>query len=106
MINDELATGLRDAAIAQIGQKLAQEGTLWSDATIASIAYFSTGIWVGEGYQMLDIGRLMTIFQAIERDADEVEAHMTGVELLVKRRGLDSFGVYPFGQIIRKYLVM
>ncbi|KAM0310000.1 hypothetical protein ACHAO8_008476 [Botrytis cinerea] len=88
MINDELATGLRDAAIAQIGQKLAQEGTLWSDATIASIAYFSTGIW------------------AIERDADEVEAHMTGVELLVKRRGLDSFGVYPFGQIIRKYLVM
>lgn len=48
----------------------------------------------------------MMIFQAIERDADEVEAHMTGVELLVKRRGLDSFGVYPFGQIIRKYLVM
>ncbi|KAF7939104.1 uncharacterized protein EAE97_007185 [Botrytis byssoidea] len=88
MINDELATGLRDAAIAQIGQKLAQEGTLWSDATIASIAYFSTGIW------------------AIERNAEEVEAHMTGVELLVKRRGLESFGVYPFGQTIRKYLVM
>ncbi|TGO19971.1 hypothetical protein BPAE_0327g00140 [Botrytis paeoniae] len=87
-INDELATGLRDAAIAQIGQKLAQEGTLWSDATIASIAYFSTGIW------------------AIKRDAEEVEAHMTGIELLVKRRGLDSFGVYPFGQTIRKYLVM
>ncbi|TEY79916.1 hypothetical protein BOTCAL_0040g00330 [Botryotinia calthae] len=88
MINDELATDLRDAAIAQIGQKLAQEGTFWSDATIASIAYFSTGAW------------------AIERDAEEVEAHMTGIELLVKRRGLNSFGVYPFGQIIRKYLVM
>ncbi|TGO19920.1 hypothetical protein BTUL_0002g01690 [Botrytis tulipae] len=88
MINDELATGLRDAAVTQIGRKLAQEGTLWSDATIASIAYFSTGIW------------------AIERNAEEVEAHMTGVELLVKRRGLESFGVYPFGQTIRKYLVM
>ncbi|TGO72136.1 hypothetical protein BELL_0490g00130 [Botrytis elliptica] len=87
-INDELATGLRDAAIAQIGQKLAQEGTLWSDSTIASIAYFSTGIW------------------AIRRNAEEVEAHMTGVELLVKRRGLESFGAYPFGQTIRKYLVM
>ncbi|TGO83017.1 hypothetical protein BPOR_0718g00060 [Botrytis porri] len=88
MVNDELATGLRDAAIAQIGQKLAQEGTLWSNATIASIAYFSTGSW------------------AIERNAQEVEAQMTGVELLVKRQGLESFGVYPFGQTIRKYLVM
>ncbi|KAF7956017.1 hypothetical protein EAE96_004938 [Botrytis aclada] len=87
-INDELAMGLRNAAVAQIGQKLVQEGTLWSDATIASIAYFSTGIW------------------AIERNAEEVQAHMSGVELLVKRRGLESFGVYPFGQTIRKYLVM
>lgn len=61
-INDELATGLRDAAIAQIGQKLAQEGTLWSDSTIASIAYFSTGIWVCEEYRRWSIGRLMMIF--------------------------------------------
>jgi hypothetical protein len=37
---------------------------------------------------------------------EEVQTHMTGMELMVKQRGMRSLGVYPFGQTIRKYLVL
>jgi hypothetical protein len=37
---------------------------------------------------------------------EEVQTHMTGMELMVEQRGMTSLGVYPFGQTIRKYLVL
>jgi hypothetical protein len=44
--------------------------------------------------------------QAFGSTFEEVKTHMTGMELMVKRRGMKSLGVYPFGQTIRKYLLL
>ncbi|KIM94807.1 hypothetical protein OIDMADRAFT_149363 [Oidiodendron maius Zn] len=83
----ELALGLKLAAISQINLKLSHPSTATCTNVIASVAYLTTGTWVfGDSFE-------------------EVETHLNGLEMMITQRGMESLGVYPFGQTIRKYLL-
>ncbi|KAM3068413.1 hypothetical protein ACMFMG_009549 [Clarireedia jacksonii] len=86
--DSELALGLKTAAISYVNQRLSDPETAQCTSTIASIVYLFTGTW------------------AFGCDVEELATHMIGIELLLKRQGMTSFGRYPFGQTIRKYLVL
>ncbi|KAE8446537.1 hypothetical protein EG329_011869 [Mollisiaceae sp. DMI_Dod_QoI] len=84
--NPELALGLKGAAISEINRKMLHPSTATCTNVIASISYLSIGTWV------------------FGNPIKEVETHLTGIELMVNQRGMDSLGVYQFGRTVRKYL--
>ena len=44
--------------------------------------------------------------QAFGNSFEEVQTHLNGMEMIIKQRGIESLGVYPFGRAIRKYLLV